>query len=73
MFRDTPKAALASQDEEFLGGFELEESLLVPGWEAFLPEAEVRWSLADALCCVELMLMLLSLHLCFSKTKKTSS
>ncbi|CAN0496746.1 unnamed protein product [Ectocarpus sp. 8 AP-2014] len=47
LFRDTPRAGAANpqwrqqQDERFLGGFELDQSLLAPGYEDFLEEAEV--------------------------------
>ncbi|CBN78124.1 RNA-dependent RNA polymerase 1 [Ectocarpus siliculosus] len=48
LFRDTPPAGAANpqrrqqQDERFLGGFELDQSLLAPGYEDFLEEAEVE-------------------------------
>ncbi|CAM9929773.1 unnamed protein product [Ectocarpus sp. 12 AP-2014] len=47
LFRDTPSAEAADpqrrqqHDERFLGGFELDQSLLAPGYEDFLEEAEV--------------------------------
>ncbi|CAM9965408.1 unnamed protein product, partial [Ectocarpus fasciculatus] len=48
LFRDTPPAGAADpqqrqqHDERFLGGFELDQSLLAPGYEDFLEEAEVE-------------------------------
>lgn len=46
LFRKTPRAGFTNPSrrevQEFLGGFELDTSLLVFGWEAFVFEAEVR-------------------------------
>lgn len=46
LFRKTPRAGSANPNPqerlEPFGSFELDTSLLVVGWESFVPEAEVR-------------------------------
>ena len=47
LFRKTPLAGFTNPQEkgkeQFLGGFGLDTSLLVPGWEEFVAEAEVGY------------------------------